>query len=89
MEESPVHCHGGCEFDPRHCTLFVFIDLYYLSICRYNCLNIIKPFRLLNITLMTANNAYHTESMHSVASRKCVFAFNNVPFDDQTPLYKC
>ena len=80
MDESLVHC----QFDPRHCTLFFFFfffDLYYLFISRYNCLKIIKPFGLLNIALLTANNAYHTESMHSVASRICVFAFDNVPFD--------
>ena len=30
---------------------------------------------------MTANNAYHFELMHLVASRICVFVFDNVSFD--------
>ena len=41
-----------------------------------------KPFWLLNIALMTANNVYHIELMHSVASRISVFVFDNVPFDE-------
>ena len=40
-----------------------------------------KPFGLSNIALMTEKNAYHIELMHSVASRICVFVFDNVLFD--------
>ena len=40
-----------------------------------------KPFGLPNIALMTEKNAYLIELMHSVASRICVFVFDNVLFD--------
>ena len=33
------------------------------------------------LILMTLTNAYPIELMHSVASRICVFVFDNVPFD--------
>ena len=36
---------------------------------------------MLNITIMTANNAYPIELMHSVAYRICVIVVDNVPFD--------
>ena len=36
VDESLVHCHRGCEFDPRHRALFlcvcVFFDVIFLSI---------------------------------------------------------
>ena len=30
VDESRVHCHGGCEFKPRHRTLFfcIYIIIY-------------------------------------------------------------
>ena len=86
VDESLVYCHRGCEFDTCYRTLFflcyfpfyIFINLFiYLN----NFIIISKPFGLLNIALMTANNAYPIELMHSVASRICVIVFDNVPFD--------
>ena len=45
-----------------------------------------KTFGLLNIALMTANNAYPIELMNLVAFRICVFVFDNVSLMDT--LYK-
>ena len=30
VDETLVRCHGGCEFEPRHCTLY--FRFYILSI---------------------------------------------------------
>ena len=83
VDESLVHCHRGCAFEP--CVLCVFLRFYiFINLIIYlKILFIIvsKPFGLLNIALKTANNAYPIELMHSVASRVCVFVFDNVPFD--------
>ena len=33
VDGSFAHCHGGCEFEPHHCTfLFVFFRFYSLLI---------------------------------------------------------
>ena len=43
---------------------YIFINLFF-----FRFIIISKPFRLINIALMTANNAYPIELMHSVVSR--------------------
>ena len=49
---------------------FRFYNLINLFIYRYNSLSFPNYiFRLINIALMTANNAYPIELMHSVVSR--------------------
>ena len=59
-----------------------FLDFIFLSIyLKIYFIIISKPFGLLNIALMAANNAYPIEVMHSVESRICVFVFDNVLFD--------
>ena len=65
---------------------FVFVFRFYIFMNKFIYLKIkfiiiSKPFWLLNIALMTANDAYPIELMHSVASRICVFVFDNVQFD--------
>ena len=61
---------------------YIFINL---SIHRYNCLNIIhNHFQTIWVAVYRfngSNNTYPIELTHSVASRICVFVFNNVPFD--------
>ena len=39
VDRSFVHCHGGSEFDPHHCTFLCFFILYFiiLFIYRYTC----------------------------------------------------
>ena len=75
MDESLVHSHGGCEFEPRHCTSFFITVYFYLCINLCNCLNIIY-----NKFLIISVSGFPIELMHSVASRICVFVFANVPF---------
>ena len=75
---SIVHCHRGCEFEPRRRTFlwilylhqFIYLEVLFIII-------ISKPFGLINIALMIASNAYPIELMHSVASHICVFVFDN------------
>ena len=88
VDGSHVHRHGACDFESRHRTLSFFLLLFLdfrfllinLFIFRYNSYSFFKLFWLLNIALMTPNDAYSIESMHSVASRICVFMFDDVPF---------
>ena len=39
MDKSLVHCHRGCEFEPRHSTILFFLILFFLSIisCAVAC----------------------------------------------------
>ena len=81
-----VHCHEGASSNPITvpCVVFFFrfffdfICFIILFIYRYHYH--FKPFRLINFALMTANNAYPIESMHSVVSH-IRSVFDNVPFD--------
>ena len=71
----------------HHCTLFLcvcFSILYFINLFIYLkklFIIISKPFGLLNIALMTANNAHPIELMHSVAS----YVFSCL----MDTLYKC
>ena len=55
-----------------HCNACIVIIVFHFSLE--------VAFRLLSITLMTANSTYPIELMHSVACRMCIFVFANVPF---------
>ena len=60
-------------FDFIFLLIHLFIDIF---------ITISKPFRLINIALMTANNAYYPiELMHSVVSPHIGQVFDNVLFD--------
>ena len=83
MDQSLVHCHRICEFEPRHRTLFFvcFFPIIYF----YQFIYLFKDIFQNNfqtITLTTQNNKYPIEVIHSVASRICVFVYDNVPFDE-------
>ena len=84
LVESLVHCHGGCEFEPRHRTLLFYSILYFYQF-RYNCLTIIhNAFQTIYVSVDRFNvskKAYPIELVHSVTSRVCVLVFANVPFD--------
>ena len=83
VDELLVHCHRGCKFRPLHPTLFFSILYFHQFIILFIDIihNHFQTIGLLNIALKAASNAYTFESMHSVASRICVFVFDNVPFD--------
>ena len=68
----PCFCRG---FFRYFFNLFIYLKIKVIIIS--------KPFGLLNIALMKANIAYLIELMNSVASRICVFVFDNIPFDGQ------
>ena len=73
----PDHTHLLCLLYFFH--LFIYLKIYFIIIS--------KSFGLLNITLITANNADPIELMHSVASCICFILFDNVAFDGHC--YKC
>ena len=56
--------------------MFLFYICIYLQIQSFECNSLSFPNHL-----MTTNNAYPTELMHSVSSRICLFVFDNAPFD--------
>ena len=67
---------------PCFLRFYIFINLFtYLHVFKDLFIIISKPVGLLNIALMTKNNAYPIGLMHLVASSICVFVFDNVPFD--------
>ena len=75
VDGSLVHCHLRSEFESCHRTLWFFFVFffYFMFLFIYLFLDIIhiisKLFWWINIALMTANNAYPIELMHSVVSR--------------------
>ena len=79
VDESPVHCHRGCEFEPRHLPSFfdfIFYQFIYLTINNH-----FKHIWVAEYRFNDSKNAYPIELMHSVASRVWVFVFDNVLFD--------
>ena len=82
VDESLVHCHRGCEFEPVTGAVSCFSSgFFYFDFFRVFCL-FIDIFHNHLQAIWAAEYFFNPiELMHSVASCICVFVFDNVLFD--------